>query len=115
LTPLVPNLQATWSNGTSRYRLGAQSDLYHHHGDFRGRFSHFCSKRRKETADEGVESGIAALLTVVCLSDFRKKDAKLKWHHKANFLILQLSGWYFLISSALIYYTHVGLIVSTMK
>ena len=59
--------------------------------------------------------GIAALLTVVFLSSFGKKDAEVRWYHKADYFFLQLSGWYFLVSSALIYYTHIGLIVRTLK
>ena len=59
--------------------------------------------------------GIAALLTVRFLSDLKKHNATLRWYHKANYLVIQLSGWYFLISSALIYFTHIGLIVRTMK
>jgi uncharacterized membrane protein len=59
--------------------------------------------------------GIAALLTVVCLRDFSKGRAKTCWYHTVNYLMLQLTGLYFLISSGLIYYTHIGLIVSTMK
>ena len=59
--------------------------------------------------------GIAALLTVVFLSSFSKNNQVIRWYHKANYLILQLAGWYFLLSSAFIYYTHIGLIVQTMK
>ena len=59
--------------------------------------------------------GLAALLTVVCLSDFGRRSVRAGWYHKVNYLVLQLTGWYFLISSGLIYYTHIGLIVGTMK
>jgi uncharacterized membrane protein len=59
--------------------------------------------------------GIAALLAVVFLSDFSKNNANLKWYHKVNYLLLQVAGWYFVISGALVFYTHIGLIIGTMK
>jgi len=59
--------------------------------------------------------GLAALLTAIFLSDFSKNNANLKWHHKINFLLLKVAGWYFVISGAVVYYTHIGLIIGTMK
>jgi uncharacterized membrane protein len=59
--------------------------------------------------------GIAALFAVVFLSDFSKNNANLKWYHKVNYLLLQVAGWYFVISGALVFYTHIGLIIGTMK
>jgi len=59
--------------------------------------------------------GLAALLTAIFLSDFSKSNTNLKWHHKINFLLLKVAGWYFVISGAVVYYTHIGLIIGTMK
>ena len=59
--------------------------------------------------------GIAALLTILFLSDFSKDKSEVKWYHKANYVLLQMTGWYFLLSGALVFYTHIGLISNTMK
>ncbi len=59
--------------------------------------------------------GVAAILAAVFLSDFSKGQAKLKWYHQANYLLLQLAGWVFVIGGAFVVYTHVGLIIGTAK
>lgn len=60
-------------------------------------------------------AGISALLTVLFLSDFRKEKPSLRWYHKLNYILLQITGWFFLVCGAIVYYTHIGLIMHTMK
>ena len=59
--------------------------------------------------------GVAALLTVLFLSDFSKDSATVKWYHKANYILLQITGWLFIFCGVVVFYTHIGLINNTMK
>jgi len=59
--------------------------------------------------------GLAALLTTIFLTDYSEGKGVVRWYHKANYVLLQVTGCFFLISGAIVYYTHIGLIIHTMK
>jgi len=58
-------------------------------------------------------TGLAAILAVLFLTDFSSGKNRVRWYHIANYTLLRLAGWFFLLTGAIVFYTHIGLISNT--
>lgn len=59
--------------------------------------------------------GIGSILTGIFISKGKKRTNDVSMLDKLTYLVILISGWAMLLFGALNYYTHIGLIVNTMK
>jgi len=59
--------------------------------------------------------GIGSILAGIFFSKGNKRENDITILDKLTYIVILVSGWAMLLFGALNYYTHIGLIVNTMK
>lgn len=59
--------------------------------------------------------GFSSFLTTIFFKKSQEDRFIVGWTEKLNYIILLLTGWFMLLFGAMNYYTHIGLVLNTMK